>query len=282
MRISRLFIYPVKSLHAIAVTEAIVEKAGFENDRRMVLVDETGDFLSQREFPQMARIKSEIDSQKVIFTLPGGTPLEIPRNPETGARRKVEVWNDTCDAREFSQEASEWFSAALGVKCSLVQMPSDIKRLVSQAFNSGGDIVSFADSFPVLITNEVSLEDLNRHIWEPVPMNRFRPNIVVTGAEPWEEDKWFRISISDTVFRAGRPSTRCSMTTIDQESGEISSGEPLKTLAEFRRSGDVFPKSFEQLRISKNGVVFGSYFIPENTGGVIRLGDEIRVLEHRC
>lgn len=281
MEVSSLFIYPVKSLQGIAVTEARVEKTGLKDDRQMMLVDESGRFLSQRELPQMARVKTNIDSQRVSFSVPGRRPLEIERVPEVNGLRKVEIWNDTCEAMEFSEEVSEWFSEVLGAKCSLVLMPSDARRNVSEAFSTGGDIVSFADSFPILITNEGSLKDLNRRMGVTLPMNRFRPNVVVAGAVPWEEDEWFRIGISGSVFRAGRPSTRCSMTKIDQESGEVRSGEPLKTLGRYRRSGDVFPNSFKRLRLSEKGVIFGNYFIPENTGGVIRAGDEIRVMERR-
>jgi uncharacterized protein YcbX len=161
-------------------------------------------------------------------------------------------------------------------------MPESTERRVNERFDSGGDIVSFADGYPLLLANEASLEELNERISDSnlrVPMNRFRPNVVVTGTEPFAEDSWKRIRIGETIFRVPKPCARCVTTTVDQAIGEFDGKEPLKTLATFRRPRQVYPETFEAYGFQGNEVLFATNLIPENPGGVIRIGDAVEVLE---
>jgi uncharacterized protein YcbX len=163
---------------------------------------------------------------------------------------------------------------------------------VSEKFDRGDDIVSFADGYPLLLIGEGSLANVNERLHDiyrdeeygqklPLPMNRFRPNLVVQGSDPFEEDNWSRIRVGEAIFRVVKPCARCVMTTVDQARGEFDGKEPLKTISTFRMAKDVFPNSYESLGQTANAVLFGENLIPENPGTTIRIGDEIEVLETR-
>ena len=172
-------------------------------------------------------------------------------------------------------------------------MPETTERHVSKPFNSGDDIVSFADGYPLLVIGEGSLEELNRRVVENgeapagrvaafrVPMDRFRPSLVVKGSEPFAEDNWAKIRVGEAIFRIVKPCGRCVITTTDQETGEVVGKEPLRTLATFRKAIDVRPEGFEQFGHGPNSVLFGENMIPENPGATISIGDEVEVLEYR-
>ena len=194
----------------------------------------------------------------------------------------------------YNGEVSEWFSDALGKKCRLVRMPENSERHVDPRFDLGDEIVSFADGYPLLLIGEASLEELNDKIAEnaaqdadeppavrQLPMNRFRPNVVVQGSGPFEEDNWARVTIGGTNFRVVKPCARCPIPTIDQATGEFDGKEPSRTLATFRKAHKVHPEKYEAFGQPPNAVLFGENLIPENPGGMITLGDPVEVLERR-
>ncbi|MFN2502027.1 MAG: MOSC domain-containing protein [Pyrinomonadaceae bacterium] len=265
MHISEINIYPIKSLKSISLQSAKVEERGLQHDRRWMLVDEKRRFLTQREFPVMSRIRVSLSSDLLEAEL-DGRAISVP----TGAQEKqvgnVAVWNSSVKAAFFEPEVDEWFSEVLGTRCQLAAMTDISKRLVNPfyAVRRFKDVVSFADGYPFLLIGEGSLADLNERLGEPVPMNRFRPNFVVAGSEPFAEDSWKKIRIGDTLFHVVKPCARCVMTTIDQTAGEKSGTEPLKTLATYRNK--------------RGKVMFGQNLIADASGGTINVGDPITVL----
>lgn len=264
-KISEVYIYPIKSLGGVSVDSAIVEERGLQYDRRWMLVDEQGRFLTQREHPQMALINVSITQEGLFVShKKNNSSIDIPFKPQTNDLLKVIIWDDLCHAIRVSKEADMWFSNMLDFKCSLVYMPDDEKRIVDpqKKFLSEKHIVSFADAYPFLIIGQSSLNDLNSRLNTPIPMNRFRPNFVFTGGKPNEEDNWKSFTIGNAEFTAVKPCARCVITTTNQDTAERS-GEPLKTLSEYRTIN--------------NKVLFGINAIAESTG-VINIKDAIILL----
>ncbi len=289
MELKEISIYPIKSLRGNAVSGALVEKRGLRHDRRWMITDREGMFLTQREFPRMALIGVEVGEEQVVLRAPGMAELTIPHRPADGPRRPVTVWNSTVEAAEYPDDVNQWLSEAIGGECVLFSMPAEAERHVNPLFDRGDDLVSFADGYPLLLIGEGSLAELNRRIAanggngsvSPLEMRRFRPNLVFAGSEPFEEDTWARIRVGEAIFRVVRPCARCAITTVDPDRGEFDGKEPLKTLATFRMAKDVFPDKLEELALQPNYVLFGENLIPENPGVTIRTGDEVEVLEYR-
>ena len=252
-RVRNLWIYPLKSAKGIAVDQAKVADRGFAQDRRWMLVDEQGEFVSQRSSPRLALIEPSLGDGSLTLRNPEAPALTLPSPPDSSDRMRVAVWGDQCHAIHVSETADIWFSDFLGHSCSLVYMPASTRRQVDREFSAGGDIVSFADAFPFLLIGKSSLDDLNSRLDEPVPMNRFRPNIVVSGVEPFAEDNWDEIHIGEVDFSVVKPCSRCTVTTVDQDSGNRGK-EPLRTLASYRRFGDK--------------VLFGQNLIHRNRGRI--------------
>lgn len=264
MHISEIHIYPVKSLRGISLTEAKVEDRGLQFDRRWMLVDEKNKFLTQREFPKMATINIAIDEEKLIATA-SESEIFIPPMPESNDKASVKIWTSSVKANVYPAVVNDWFSEILETNCRLVLMPDESKRKVNPfyAVRKFQDTVSFADGYPFMLIGEGSLADLNSRLEIPLPMNRFRPNFVVAGFEPFAEDRWKKIKIGETVFHVVKPCARCVITTIDQSTGKSGGKEPLKTLAAYRNKG--------------GKVMFGQNLIAETCGGV-KIGDEIEIL----
>lgn len=266
MKLSQITIYPVKSLQGISLNEAIIEDRGLRHDRRWMLVDGNNKFLTQREFPAMARVKIDLDGDR--FTAQAnGHSIEVPYAPGTEEFRSAKIWSSSVRSEVYPQEVNEWFSEAIGTPCRLVAMPEGAHRAVNPfyAVRRFKDSVSFADGYPFMMIGQASLDDLNSRLSDPVPMNRFRPNFVVEGAEPFAEDTWRIIRIGTTVFHVVKPCERCIMPTIDQTKGEKTGPEPLRTLSVYRNI--------------KGKVLFGQNLIAENSGETVRLGDTVEVLE---
>lgn len=236
---------------------------GLRYDRRWMLVDENGMFFTQRKLPQLTQIHTRFEGDRVVAEAPNQRSIVLPTT--SAERMSVQVWEDTVDALVADAATNAWFSQALGRTCRLVWMDEMSRRPVDPEYGKATDEVSFADGYPLLVTNETSLADLNARMAEPLPMNRFRPNVVVTGAEAWAEDRWSRLRIGDAWFEGVKPCARCVVTTTDQETGARAK-EPLRTLATFRKY--------------RNGVYFGQNLIPINEA-VIRVGDPVEVLEHK-
>lgn len=270
MYLSEINIYPVKSLGGISVTEAVIEEKGLQYDRRWMLVDENGDFLSQREYPRMATFKMSLTENGLGVTHDNDY-LEIPFEPLSKEKIKVRIWNDVTDGVLYPEEINAWFSRHLAKDCRLVKMQEESRREVDPeyAIRQNRDVVSFADGYPFLLIGESSLDDLNSRLDQPVPMNRFRPNFVVSGAEPFAEGNWKQVRIGEAVFHLVKPCARCVMTTIDQKTGLSDAPEPLKTLSKYR----LVKKN------GKNKILFGENLIAETVGKTIRLGDKVEVIK---
>ncbi len=267
MHVTGIAIYPIKGTREVFLSEADVHPRGLAGDRRWMVVDADGNFLQQRVLPSMALIQTVQQCEGALWIdAPGMPRLRVA--PPTGDERKlVRVWRDSLSAAVAGQEANRWLSDYLGLECQLVYMDQAALRPVSSEYGQEGDIVSFADAMPLLLATEASLADLNRRLDRAVSMSCFRPNVTIDGDEPWEEDQWKRIRVGDVEFELTHPCARCVVTTIDQQSGAKSSdGEPLRTLATFRRGPD--------------GVYFGQNLVPR-TPGTIRVGDAVTICSTR-
>ncbi|MBZ5587590.1 MAG: MOSC domain-containing protein [Acidobacteriia bacterium] len=261
--LSGLSVYPVKSARGIAVEGATVGPRGLDGDRCWMVVDEGRVFLSQRSHPRLALVSVTVQGKRLQLVAPGMPPMTVDPPPSDVAAAQVQVWDDVCDAVPAGHEAARWFSSLLGCACELVRMADGSQRRVARRGDAPEAEVGFADGFPFLLISEASLEDLNRRLARRVPMDRFRPNLVVTGCEPYAEDCWSRIRIGQVVFHVVKPCSRCSTTTVDQATGERGR-EPLATLATYRRVGDK--------------VMFGQNLMHEGVGTLHR-GDEVTVLD---
>jgi len=234
LNVSALYIYPIKSLAGIPVRTATLTDRGLANDRHWMLVDKDNNFLTAREYPQMALIKTGILQGGLLvrhISDDCGT-YHVPLQP-TGDHCTVKVWEDTCEARYVDKEADKWFSRALNIPCRLVYMPESTQRRVDPNYAQQNEITSFSDGFPFLLIGQASLDDLNSRMSIPLPMERFRPNIVFTGGAPYQEDDMKVFNIAYTTFYGVKLCARCIMTTIDTSTGEKGK-EPLRTLSQYR------------------------------------------------
>jgi uncharacterized protein len=261
--VAGLYHYPIKSCAGSALTEATLDRRGIRHDRELMVVDAaTGEFLTQREVPRMALIAPQLAAGELRVAAPGMPPLATPVAVE-GLTRPVVVWRDRCDAVDQGDEVAGWLSAFLGRECRLVRMAERFVRPVDPTYaTSPADQVGFADGFPCLLIAEESLADLNSRLAEPLPMNRFRPNIVIAGGAPYGEDRVGRLRIGDVVFDAPKACARCVITTVDQATGQTGK-EPLRTFASYRRVA--------------RGVLFGQNLI-HAAQGTIRVGDRVEAL----
>jgi uncharacterized protein len=268
MRISEINIYPIKSLAGISVDSATIEDRGLAIDRRWMLVDAANNFITQREVPAMATVGLSVAEGSIRAAM-NGDSIELPFEPGGDKKGRVKIWSSSVKAAFYDDTVNGWFSARLGVECSLVRMPDSSKRLVNPFYSvrKFQDTVSFADGYPFMLLGQASVDELNSRLSEPLPMNRFRPNFVVEGSEPFAEDTWKKIRIGETVFHVVKPCERCAITTVDQTKGEKAGPEPLKTLNTFRNR--------------KGKLLFGQNLIAETAGGTVKIGDAIDVMEYK-
>lgn len=227
MRVEALWVYPVKSCRGYRVDRVEATPRGPRDDRRFMIVDEAGRFVTQRRHPILATITTRLDEGHLSLAIPGST-CEVDRRP-LGEGRGVVVWGDEVAAVDCGEEVSRWLSDLLHTPARLVWMPETTRRPTDDRFPVGE--VGFADGFPYLITSTASLDALNAKLSDPVSMDRFRPNVVISGSEPWEERTWGALSLGDAGMRAVKPCVRCVMVTTDQQTGERHPKEPLRTLA---------------------------------------------------
>jgi uncharacterized protein YcbX len=262
VHVSELYVYPIKSARGISLQTARLDERGFRYDRRWMLVDADGVFISQREAHRMALIDVALADDAVQVNAPDMPPLAIPFDA-TGPMTRARVWRDTVDTLPVSKQADDWFSTFLQQECRLLHMPNSARRVVDRAYVPNERLVGFADAFPLLIITDGSLALLNERLTargEPtVPMRRFRPNIVIAGAAPHAEDEWKAVQIGDVVVDLVKPCARCVITTVDIESGEASK-EPLRTLSTYRKVG--------------SKVLFGQNAVHRGLGE-IRIGDTV-------
>lgn len=265
LSISHLYIYPVKSLGGIELGNACITDRGLQHDRRWMLIDEENRFLTQRELPRMALLKTAINEKELQVFEKGNEVDKFSINlyPVEAEIMNVQVWEDTCEALRISDKADQWFSEKLNLNCRLVYMPESTRRKVDEDYSLHADITGFSDAFPLLMIGQSSLDDLNSRLEKPLPMNRFRPNIVFTGGNPYEEDTMKHFNINGIDFFSVKPCARCVITTTDQETG-ITAKEPLKTLSKYRTGN--------------NKVYFGQNIL-YNGEGKINTGDAITVVQ---
>ena len=263
LRVSQLTVYPVKSLAGVSTDTVDVTETGFSHDREWMIVDAEGVFVTQRQHPSMARIGATVEGGNLRLSVPGEAPLDVPII-EDGEIRSVEVWEYPCDAIDQGQTAADLLSRFLQRSCRLVRMAPEFRRQVSPRYRMSDDeTIGFADSMPFLLISEASLEDLNSRLHDPVEMNRFRPNLVVSGGTPFQEDRWSRIRIGDIPFRVAKSCVRCEIPAVNQSTG-VKGVEPIETLGTYRAG----PK----------GVLFGRHLVHEGRGR-IQAGDPVEILE---
>lgn len=268
IKIKSIHIYPIKSLGGIELTESKVERRGLEHDRRWMLIDENGRFVSQRESPKLALLQPIIKDNLMFIEDRTGFMITLGFEISEPAHDPIEVtiWDDVCLAKPLDRKVNQWFSKFMGKPVQLVYMHEDSQRIADQRYApKEDDMVSFADGYPILVISQGSLDLLSEKVGMEVPMNRFRPNIVVEGLQPNEEDTLAEVTIDGLKLHGVKPCARCIMTTIDQETGEKGK-EPLSTLATYRKAG--------------NKTLFGENFIPEKEG-LIKVGDTLNIEKHK-
>jgi len=233
--LSALNIYPLKSASGISLKNTEMEQRGLLHDRRWMVVDDSGQFMTQRTVPRMALVQTQLVNQTLTLNAPGMPELCLPLLPKKDVSEEVEIWGDRCEAWVANQQSTRWISEYLGKNCKIVFMPDNSNRPVDPDYSLGDHQIAFSDAFPLLLISEASLKDLNRRLPETFSMNRFRQNLVVNNTEPYEEDTWKLIKIGDCELQIVKPCSRCVLTTVDPETGEFSGKEPLRTLASYRK-----------------------------------------------
>jgi uncharacterized protein len=232
--LSEIWIYPVKSLGGIRLTSAQVMEKGLRYDRRWMLVDENNVFMTQRDIHKMALFKLSFQREGFKIQFKNDSIFLPFQHQVIDAPIHTEIWDDKVTTQEVSHEYSEWFSQRLEMKCRLVFFPEGNSRAVDPDYKINEENVSLADGYPLLIIGQSSLDDLNKRMVDPVPMNRFRPNLVFKGGEPYEEDLWKGFTVGKNRFIGVKPCARCILTTVNQDTGE-QGREPLLTLSRYRR-----------------------------------------------
>lgn len=262
MHITEINVYPVKSLRGHSVEEATICRYGLQSDRQWMLVDDNSRMITQRECPRLALFIPQLADGRLTIHIPDSPTIEVPLDAHGWSENHVNVnlWGQEYVGVAAADSINAAISNALGRNSRLLSIRSDLFRTNQE--------VAFHDDAPILVISRTSLDELNRRMPTPLPMNRFRPTLVVAGSNAFAEDTWQRISIDGTQFRAVKQCVRCAITTVDQAEGVFRGPEPLKTLATFRRKAE--------------NVAFGAYFRPESTGGKLHVGDQISVLEQHA
>lgn len=261
--------YPVKSCRGHAVPNAVVEPWGLAGDRRWMLIDDLGEAVTAREYPRLILVTPGVTPGGLVVSGPDMEPLRVAA--PSGDLVRVQLWHSNFEAALAAPEAHAWFSKVTGASVRLVYLDDPTRRPTDIDYSTADDRVSLADGFPLLLATEESLAALNEHILDgpnaavaPLPMWRFRPNVVTTGSTAWDEDNWRRVRIGDATFRAVKSCSRCVLTTIDHETG-VKGKEPIATLARHRKwDGKTW---------------FAINLIPEGAGATIRVGDSVEVLD---
>lgn len=270
LSLASIHIHPIKSLGGFAVDSSRLTDRGLEHDRRWMLIDHVGRFVSQREIPQMACLHCvRGDSGFQVTDIRDGSSIALPWSVADGQRSVAKVWDDAVAVIHASAKTSSWFSERLGAALSLVFMPDDSQRPTDDRYAKA--FTSLSDGFPYLIISQASLDDLNARLGstDQMDMDRFRPNLVIAGGGAFQEDGWQRIDVGGTTFDLVKPCARCVITTTDQRTGERGK-EPLRTLAHFRK------------RVAAEGISkvdFGMNAVADRSG-MIHVGSPIQVLSY--
>lgn len=249
--LNNIFVYPVKSLSGIQVSSWQVSEKGLLHDRKWMLIDHNNQFLSQRRIPRMALIKTQLTETELILNTATSGSVSLALNPQKGDEIISTIWKDQCLSRSVSKEVDQWLSDFLELECRLVYQPDEVIRSVDPAYAIANDKVNFSDGYPFLITSEASLHSLNQAMGLQLPMQRFRPNLIISQCESYAEDSWREITINNIGFRLPKPCSRCPVPTIDIETAQRGK-EPLTTL--------------NRLRKWNKKVYFGQNALHNNTG----------------
>jgi uncharacterized protein YcbX len=267
-RVRSLYVYPVKSCRGIDLTEAPLAARGFAWDRHWMVVDARGRFVTQRIYPQLATVATALHRDGLQLSVSGGSSLTLPWHAGTadGPKSTVVVWNDSVLAQDCGDAAAAWFSELLGTPARLVRATEATRRQPAERWRGSIEApVDFSDGFPLLVCSSESLADLAARLPEPLPMNRFRPNIVIEGLPAWREDEVLEIATDEVALRLAKPCTRCVITTRDQQTGAAGS-DPLPALRRFRYDREL------------KGVTFGwNALITSGVGATLRVGDALRL-----
>jgi uncharacterized protein YcbX len=263
--VASLHVYPVKGLKGIDLDHAQATEMGLQHDRRWMIVDANGEFITQRSHPRMATVWTDLDGEALALSAPDMPEVRVPLEPPLAGMLRVRVWKSVCNALPVSRAADEWLSQYLGDDLRLVYMPPESKRYSNPDYAGTGKRVGFADGYAYLVVGQASLDDLNRRLAArgpaPLPMKPFRPNIVLAGSAPYAEDGFRDIRLGEAVLRGVKPCGRCEVTTTDQSTGEVRGPEPLATLSGYRDSREF-------------GVMFGMNLVAIEPGRV-RVGDTL-------
>ncbi len=259
-KVTALYVYPIKSAAGTLVQEARVEPSGFAADRRWMVVDAKGTFVTQRQLARLALIRPRIAADRLLVDAPNMPTLDMPLTLDDGENVQVRIWKDTATAWRWTGDGRAWMSEVLQGDYEPVFLPAARARQVDLDYARPGDRVAFADAYPFMILSQASLDDLNDRLAEPLPMNRFRPSIVVDGCPAFGEDAWGAVKVGEIAMHIVKPCVRCRTTTVDQDTAETAV-EPLRTLATYRKRG--------------KGVNFGQNAVHDN-GGVLRVGDAVQ------
>lgn len=266
-RIASLHVYPVKSCRGIALEHARLTPTGIEHDREWMVTTPQGRFVTQRELPRLAVVGTALTPEQLVLTAPDRAPLQVPlADAGSGAAREVVVWGDRCAARDAGEEAADWFTQFLGRPLRLVRFDGSRSRLSNPKWT--GDVHApnrFSDGFAVLILSRASLADLNARLATPLPMNRFRPNLVLDGVVPHAEDAIHELAAPGVRLRVVKPCVRCIITTTDQDRGEQQGNEPLATLRGYRND-----RALKGVTFGQNAIVMES--------GVLATGQPLSLL----
>lgn len=261
--VSELAIYPVKSFGQISLSKSIVDSFGLHNDRRWMVVDSDGQFVTQRQQSRMCLVQPKLLMDGILLEAPGYNSVSVPI-PNTQHRTTVTVWKDRCQVIDAGDKAAHWLSAFLEIDCRLVYFPDDEIRQVDPTFAQSNDKTAFSDGFPILLVSQASLDDLNQRLDIPIPMARFRPNVVIQGCDAFAEDNWRRLRIGDLTLRVVKPCSRCVIPSIDFTTAERGP-EPTRTLINYRKRD--------------NNIFFGQNVIADGEG-YIEVGMKVDVLEY--
>lgn len=272
-RITAINVYPIKGCRGIAAESARIVATGFEHDREWLITRPDGRFMTQREEPRLALIETALvdtqsrDGGALRLRVPGGSELSVPL-ASSGREVEVTCWKDRCAAFDVGDEAAEFLAGYLGSPVRLVRFDTRRKRPSNPQWTPGVEALNqFSDGYPWLLISEASLEDLNSRLERKLPMNRFRPNIVLSGLPPFGEDSAHEFTAGPVRFRRAKGCTRCIVTTTDQAMGTRDGDEPLRTLAKFRFDREL------------KGVVFGQNLILiDGIGAQLRVGQEMEVI----
>jgi uncharacterized protein len=266
VQIAALYYYPVKSAGGIELAQARLTCAGFVDDRRWMLVSTAGRFMTQREWPRLALLRPTLSEEALHLQAPSVPPLSIALSHQ-GERRRVQIWKDHCDAFDEGDDAASWLSGLLQVECRLVRFDPAQRRLSPRSWTGKHEAENrFSDAFPLLLLGAASLADLNRRLAAPLPVNRFRPNVLLEGLQPYDEDDIAELYGDGIRLRLVKPCTRCKITTTSQQTGESAGDEPLRTLRSYR-----YDPRLRGVRFAQNGIIV------QGVGRTLRRGQRLQV-----